>query len=41
MPRAAAEIGAAREILALPDIANRISQWSFLKNQHDHNRTSV
>jgi two-component system response regulator WspF len=32
MPRAAAEIGAAREILALANIANRISEWSILKN---------
>jgi len=39
MPRAAAEIGAAREILALPDIASRISEWSLFKNPHDHIRT--
>jgi len=30
MPRAAAEIGATREILALPHIANRISEWTLL-----------
>lgn len=38
MPRAAAEIGAACEILALPDIAGRISEWSILRNQNDHIR---
>lgn len=39
MPRAAAEIGAAREILALPDIPIRISEWTLLKTQNDHART--
>lgn len=39
MPRAAAEIGATREILALADIATRISEWTLLKTQNDHART--